>query len=122
MSRKNHDRNEPFKTWREVQDHQYDPGYWTGGRVHPIYHASRRGRYGCFLLPAGCFALVESVVTMREGGWVVFPASVVLVGSIICIFAASRMLASAERERNSKNTHSRQEPHQKRGGHDEDSA
>lgn len=23
--------------WDEVQSHRYDPGYWLGGRIHPLY-------------------------------------------------------------------------------------
>jgi hypothetical protein len=49
---------DPFADMREWQDHRYDPGYFLGGRIHPILKAGRPNRYGWVLLVIGAFGFV----------------------------------------------------------------
>ena len=38
----------------EWQDHQYDPGHWTGGNTHPIYRRGKGSRrYGYMAIATG---------------------------------------------------------------------
>jgi len=41
----------------EWQTHQYDAGYWTGGRIPPLYHADRPNRFGRALILGGLLPL-----------------------------------------------------------------
>ena len=52
MSKKRRD-PDPFTQIREAQDHNLDPGYFTGGRLHPLYRSNRPNRVGCVLIAMG---------------------------------------------------------------------
>jgi len=41
---------DPIENLKEWQDHRYDPGYFTGGNIHPTLKARRPNKYGYFLL------------------------------------------------------------------------
>lgn len=41
----------------EWQTHQYDVGYWTGGRIPPLYRADRPNRFGWALVVGGLMPL-----------------------------------------------------------------
>jgi hypothetical protein len=49
---------DPFHDVKEWQDHRYDPGYYTGGNIHPLLKAKRPNRYGYVLIPSGLTLLV----------------------------------------------------------------
>ena len=53
MSKDRESNRDPFRDIREWQDHRYDPGYFTGGRIHPILKGRRPNRYGWLLLASG---------------------------------------------------------------------
>jgi hypothetical protein len=38
--------NDPFRDVKDWQDHRYDPGYFTGGNIHPLLKARRPNKYG----------------------------------------------------------------------------
>jgi hypothetical protein len=40
---------DPFHDIKDWQDHRYDPGYFTGGNIHPLLKASRPNKYGYVL-------------------------------------------------------------------------
>jgi hypothetical protein len=44
---------DPFHDLKDWQDHRYDPGYFTGGNVHPLLKAKRPNKYGYFLVLSG---------------------------------------------------------------------
>jgi hypothetical protein len=44
------DQKDPVAWAVEHNEHRYDPGYWTGGRLHPVLRAGRSNRYGLYLL------------------------------------------------------------------------
>ena len=51
--------NDPFRDVKDWQDHRYDPGYYTGGNIHPLLKARRPNKYGYFLIASGpCFLFV----------------------------------------------------------------
>ena len=43
-----------MKDW---QDHRYDPGYFTGGNIHPLSKARRPNKYGYILILGGLVSL-----------------------------------------------------------------
>jgi hypothetical protein len=45
--------NDPFRDLKEWQDHRYDPGYFTGGNIHPLLKAKRPNKYGYVLILSG---------------------------------------------------------------------
>jgi hypothetical protein len=49
---------DPFAEIQEWQDHRYDPGYFLGGRIHPVLKSGRPNRYGWVLLVIGAFGFV----------------------------------------------------------------
>ena len=44
---------DPFERIGEAQDHRYDPGYFTGGRINPMLTGRRPNPYGWVLLIMG---------------------------------------------------------------------
>lgn len=53
----------------ELQDRQYDPGYWLGGNVHPVLRARRPNRYGYVLVFAGLVGVGDAVYSVRSNEW-----------------------------------------------------
>ena len=47
----------------EWQEHQYDPGYWTGGRIPPYLLGKRPNKMGYTWLVLGFLWLVISIVS-----------------------------------------------------------
>jgi len=45
--------NDPFRDVKDWQDHRYDPGYFTGGNIHPLLKARRPNKYGYVLISSG---------------------------------------------------------------------
>ena len=45
--------NDPIRRLMEWQDHRYDPGYFLGGRIHPILLAPRPNKFGYLLIISG---------------------------------------------------------------------
>jgi len=45
--------NDPFRDVKDWQDHRYDPGYFTGGNIHPLLKARRPNKYGYVLILSG---------------------------------------------------------------------
>jgi len=51
-----------FKEW---QDHQYDPGYYTGGNIPPAYTNPRKpARLGWFLIIQGGAGLIAMTIAL----------------------------------------------------------
>jgi len=94
---KHHEENDPFKEWNEVQDHRYDPGYWTGGRVHPVYRRRPGGnRYGWLLIPSGMFFVALSAAGLRNPnpGWGIASALLAFLFGVAMIAGGVRLLGS----------------------------
>ena len=49
--------NDPFRDVKDWQDHRYDPGYFTGGNIHPLLKARRPNKYGYVLILSGLCVL-----------------------------------------------------------------
>jgi hypothetical protein len=45
--------NDPFRDVKDWQDHRYDPGYFTGGNIHPLLKGRRPNKYGYVLILSG---------------------------------------------------------------------
>lgn len=52
----------------EWQTHQYDVGYWTGGRIPPLFHADRPNRFGWVLVVGGLLPLVALLGVAASAG------------------------------------------------------
>ena len=73
MSKHRERNHDPFRDIREWQDHRYDPGYFTGGRVHPILKGGRPNPYGFVLLVSGLFSVFLLGGFVRTGQtWLIF--------------------------------------------------
>jgi hypothetical protein len=48
---------DPFRDVKDWQDHRYDPGYFTGGNIHPLLKARRPNKYGYVLILSGLCVL-----------------------------------------------------------------
>ena len=59
--------NDPIERLTEWQEHRYDPGYYTGGNIHPLFTASRPNKYGYFLIVGAIMILVLLVLGIRAG-------------------------------------------------------
>lgn len=59
--------DDPFRNLNEWQDHRYDPGYFTGGKIHPLLKARRPNKYGYVLIQLlwVCWSLHSSGAGMR---------------------------------------------------------
>src|SRR5260221_6435907 len=45
--------NDPFRDVKDWQDHRYDPGYFTGGNIHPLLKPRPPNKYGYALILSG---------------------------------------------------------------------
>jgi hypothetical protein len=46
----------------EWQDHRYDPGYYLGGKIHPILAAQRPNKYGYYLVIGSLIMLIMAFI------------------------------------------------------------
>ena len=53
----------------EVQDRQYDPGHWTGGRIDPLLRGRRPNRYGYVLLFNSLIGLGLAAAGFSDQRW-----------------------------------------------------
>ena len=62
---------DPFADIRELQDHRFDPGHFTGGRIDPLLKARRPNPYGYVLLVGGFISIFLLAGAIRSGrlGW-----------------------------------------------------
>lgn len=57
----------PVEKLIEWQEHRYDPGYYTGGNIHPLYAAARPNKYGYFLILGAVMTSLVLVLGIRAG-------------------------------------------------------
>jgi hypothetical protein len=62
--------NDPFRDVKDWLDHRYDPGYFTGGNIHPILKARRPNKYGYVLILSGLLGLLLGAFFGRDGSWI----------------------------------------------------
>jgi len=61
--------NDPFRDVKDWQDHRYDPGYFTGGNIHPILKARRPNKYGYVLILSGLLGFLFSAFFGPDRLW-----------------------------------------------------
>ena len=61
--------NDPFRDVKDWQDHRYDPGYFTGGNIHPLLKARRPNKYGYVLILSGLGFLFVAIFG-RDRLWI----------------------------------------------------
>lgn len=73
-----------LRRWREWLDHQYDPGYYTGGRVPPELLGTRPNPYGYVLVLSGglllafmSYAAIVAATAARGPDWLSLTQSAV---------------------------------------------
>jgi hypothetical protein len=77
---KNHKkRDNSLEKWKEWQDHQYDPGYWTGGNIPPYLNEKSKTQV---------FGWLHTIGT-KAFGWVYILASVALIAIILMILLST---------------------------------
>jgi len=63
------EQRDPIAWATEHDEHRYDPGYWTGGRIHPVLRARRPNRYGFYLIIGSFLTLgLGAFVASASGG------------------------------------------------------
>lgn len=116
MARKqrNHSRRGPRQVddavgeWSGWLDHQYDPGYYTGGRIPPFMrrpehaaHGRRPSRLGHVFIVTGAFTLLGTIAVAVAGGGLSLPSLVVVCGigllQLLCGWQVSRDVAPRPR-------------------------
>ena len=90
MSKRRKQQGDPFADLKEWQDHRLDPGYFTGGRVHPVLKGKRPNRYGYVLLVGGLISVFALGGIVRSGQtWMMFSTGI---GAIVGIAAGLALL------------------------------
>ncbi len=95
MSKHGRREPDPFHDLREWQDHRYDPGYFLGGRIHPILKGRRPNPYGYVLLIGGLVSVFLLGGAVRSGQtWMILSTGV---GSIISIAAGVALIRGRQK-------------------------
>ena len=94
--KKKRPREDPFAEIKEWQDHRYDPGSFTGGRIHPMYRSRRPNRWGYVLIGSGCFAFLILGTNIRRGG-AILETIWAATFTILLIAAGIRLVKGAKR-------------------------
>ncbi|HET9016000.1 MAG TPA: hypothetical protein VFN57_10420 [Thermomicrobiaceae bacterium] len=86
--------DDAVRGWSEWLDHQYDPGYYVGGRVPPrLRRTGRRSPYGYVLLVTGGIVAAPVVISAVRGAGVSLPGpAVVLVIAALSMGAGLRLV------------------------------
>jgi hypothetical protein len=64
MRKHDPDNDDAILRIREWQEHRYDPGYYTGGRLHPILTGRRPNKKGYVLIGSAALLLGSAVFTV----------------------------------------------------------
>jgi len=86
MSKKRRE-GDPFSGIREAQDHNLDPGYFTGARFHPMYRANRPNRIGWVLIAIG--GLTAATLPSMIVGATQPVMGIITVGAMAALFLAA---------------------------------
>jgi hypothetical protein len=82
------------RQWREWSSHQYDPGYWTAGRIPPFLKGNRLNRFGYVLVLIGFIGVVMLAGPIARGsiargasdaGGAVVLAALILCGAMVLV-------------------------------------
>jgi len=92
---------DPFERIREAQDHRYDPGYFTGGRLDPMLTGSRPNRYGWVLLIMGLS--FGAAFLFADSSDVQWWQRVLIWGYLLLLVAAGVKLLRPKRPKATKN-------------------
>jgi hypothetical protein len=90
----------PVDRWKEWLANRYNPGYFTGGRIAPVYRAMGSG-IGIWFLLSGITGLGFTFFMMRSDGaedsvgMIVFET----IFSLIMIFAGLTKIAEAKKKK-----------------------
>ena len=98
------DENNPIQRLIEFQDHRYDLGYYTGGKIDPILAARRPNKYGYYLIICGAMTVLVVVLAIKAGIMPLY-ATFSLVAFLSLVFIAGFKLI---RRQGAKNAKSRQ--------------
>jgi len=100
MTRKQNREGDPLAEIKEWQDHRLDPGYFTGGRIHPVLKGRRPNRYGYVLLIGGLFSIFMLGGLIRAGEtWLIAGTAV---SGIVGVAAGLALLRKGPNDANSK--------------------
>ena len=84
---------DPVARWREIQDHRYDPGYWTGGRIDPTLTAKRPNRGGYLSIVSGVVAIAVGLGFLLAREWaLIYPIAIGIGYGIVAVLAGIRIV------------------------------
>ncbi len=78
-----------IQEFAEWQDHQYDPGYWTGGRIPPYLLGKRPNKMGYVLIAIALFTLMVAIfvtLTNIQNGSLSFESDATIIGSLVLMY------------------------------------
>lgn len=84
------EKKDAIQDFKELQDHRYDPGFYTGGNINPLLSAKRPNKYGYFLIVFGAFVLFLSIMVPSADPIDARPVTMAF--SVLVILAGLRLL------------------------------
>ena len=93
--------NDPIERLLEWQDHRYDPGYYTGGNIHPLFTGRRPNKYGYYLIGSGAMTLIVVVLAIKAGAMPLY-AALTLAPLLLLVFVAGFKLVRKQEKRDAK--------------------
>ncbi len=95
---------DPIEQWKEWLDNRYNPGYFLGGRIHPVYRATGTGA-GIFLLISGTLGAAFIITAFfysedTDESKTMFLFEMII--SVVMIFAGLTKIAEGKKKRKGK--------------------
>ena len=95
-------RDDLLERKKEWLDHQYDPGHFTGGNIHPVFEGRRPNKYGYVLMAVGSvgflMTIYSALYTPRAERWALLPG---MVFAILAVVAGFKLIKKVRRKRGS---------------------
>ncbi len=90
----------PIEQWKEWLSNRYNPGYFTGGQIHPVYRAIGPGA-GILFLVSGITGIGFSLLMMRSEGAEDSPGIILFETgtSVVMIFAGLIKIAEGKKKK-----------------------
>ncbi len=102
---KGNGKRDPIGDFVEWQEHQYQEGYYVGGKIPPFYWGKRPSKFGYVLLATGIFTFLALAATMLTNAFeIADPSQLIsltsggLIGTLQ-LLAGARLLQNPARKR-----------------------
>jgi hypothetical protein len=84
--------DDPVERLMEWQEHRYDPGYYTGGKIHPLLRARRPNKSGYVLIVCGLLYTIPMILTLRSDPMPWYPILVWAPILVLIVLAGFRLI------------------------------